>query len=124
MPDCGMAVTSLALQMFNSQSLRRPSARVESVEFAGFGFPVNREEITAHPVHHGLGNAQNGIGGDSSVDRRSTFAQNFCARLRGLHVAGGNDAVPGNDHGAGGVTALGNGKLRAQDECEQDADWH
>ena len=52
------------------------------------------------------------------------FAQNFCARRRGLHVAGGDDAVAGNDHGAGVGRSWATAELRAQDECEQDADWH
>ena len=56
-----------SLQVVDRKALRRPSAGVQSVELSCLGLPVEGEQIATHAVHHGFGDAQNGVGSDGSV---------------------------------------------------------
>ncbi len=96
----------LGSYMGDSQAAGSPSAGVEAVELTGFGVPVNGEEIAAHAVHHGLGHAECCIRGDCRIYGGTSALQNLRACYRSLHMAGGYDAVAGDDHGAGGGAVL------------------
>src|SRR5581483_6653286 len=69
-------------QMLRRKCLRSPSAGVDAGELARLGIPVNREHISANAVHHWFGGGEHGVGGNSSIDRRSAFGQNVRPRLR------------------------------------------
>ena len=85
----------------------RPAAGVDAVKLAGFGFPVDGEEVAADAVGHGLSHAEDGVGGDARVNGGAAASQDTGAGLRGLHVAGGHDAVRRDDHGVAVVAILG-----------------
>ena len=100
----------------DGQCLRGPAAGVESVELAGFCFPVNREQIAADAVHHGLGDAEDRVGRDGGVYGGASLGQDLRAGDRSLHVTGGDDAVAGQDHGTGVGAVLGEGGDRGEEE--------
>ena len=107
---------ALCFKVLDRQSLRSPSARVQAIKLAGFGVPVDCKEITTHAVRHRLGHAENGVGSDSCVNRRAAMSQNLRSGNGGLRVAGGNDAVGSDDHGASIGAVLGERDDRHKEE--------
>ena len=79
--------------MIDRQALRSPPTGIQAVQLASACFPVDSEEIAAHSIRHGLGNAQDGIGRDSRINGGSALFQYSCARLRSLHIAGRHNAI-------------------------------
>ena len=84
---------AFGFQVIDGQRAGRPTAGIQAIQLACFGVPVNGEKVAADSIGHGLGDAQDGIGGDGRIDGGSALLQNSCARLRRLDVAGGDDAV-------------------------------
>lgn len=62
-----------------------------------FGVVYQRPEVAAHPAHVGTRHRKHGVGGDCSVDCRTTVTKHVDAGL-------GGKVVDGRDHGVGGVT--------------------
>ena len=77
-----------------------PAAGVEGGELAGFGVPVDGEEVAADAVAFGLDDAEYGVSGDGGVDGGSAAGQYLRAGLGGEGLAGGDDPAIGDDHGA------------------------
>jgi hypothetical protein len=89
---------ALLRQKLHGKFARRPAARVQTIEFAGLGLPVDEKQVTADPVIHGLGDAKHCIGCDGSVDRRSALGQHVRSGLRSQVMAGGDDAAVRHHH--------------------------
>jgi hypothetical protein len=57
----------------------RPAAGIEAVELAGLGFPIDGEEVAAEAVGVGLGDLEDGVGGNGCVDGGAACLENMRA---------------------------------------------
>ena len=94
-------------QHVDGEPLGRPAAGIDGRELAGFGLPINGEQVSAEPAALRLDDAQRGVGGDGRVHRGTAAGQHLGARLRGERLAGGHDAAIGDHHGPGLGSILG-----------------
>ncbi len=87
-------------QHVRGQPGRRPATCIQTIQFAGFGFVNDGEQISAHAVHGRLHHPQRGVGRDRRVNRIAAFFEHPRARLRCQRLAGRYNAEFGNHHRA------------------------
>jgi len=66
---------------------------------------MDNEEVAAGATLHGFGDGEDGIGGNGGVDRGTAVVEDLGGGLGGENLAGGGDALAGDDHGAAVVAA-------------------
>src|SRR6185312_6142106 len=91
---------SFAGKVSRREFLRSPATGIQSIKLSCFSVPVDEEEITTHSVHHGLGNAEHGVGRDGGIHRRPAVCQHLSAGLRSQVMRSCDNSTVGNHHGA------------------------
>src|SRR5579862_8890888 len=114
--ELGHFVDALGFQKFDGEIFGSPAGGVEAVELFGFCVVDDGEEVAADAVHHGLDDADGGVGGDDGIDGVAAVGEDLGADLGGEGRFSGDDAAASDDHGAsfGAVARLlsGAGGLR------------
>ena len=61
-------IYALSGKVVDGLSLGSPSTGIQSIELLRLRIPINKEQVSADSVHHRLGHAENGIGGDGGIN--------------------------------------------------------
>src|SRR5580700_6450713 len=79
---------AFGIEVLDGECFGRPAAGIQAIELAGFRIVVDGKEIAADSVHHGLNNAEYGIGGNACVDGGTALLKHTRTGLRSLDLAG------------------------------------
>ena len=88
------------------QGAGRRTGSVQAGEFSCSGFPMKDEKVSARAALHRLKDGEYGVGADGGIDGRSAAREDLRCRLGCLDLAGGRDALAGDDHGSAVRAAL------------------
>ncbi len=105
-PFAGNVFQSFLLEDFSRERVGAAAAAVEAVQFLRFRVPIADKDVAAHAVAHWLDQPEHGVGGDRGVGGVPARLEDFETNLRSQRLAGGDDAVRGQDGGAALVRQL------------------
>src|SRR6202041_2747543 len=90
---------AFGFEVIDGQCLGCPAARVESVDFAGFGLVVEHEKIATYAIDVRLNDAHDGVGRDGGIDGVPAFFAAVSSGLGGGKLRGWDDAELRDHHG-------------------------
>ncbi len=88
------------------ERVRAAAAAVEAVQLLRFRVPIADKDVATHAVAPWLDQPEHGVGGDRGIGGVPARFEDFETDLRSQRLAGGDDAVRGQNGGAALVRQL------------------